>query len=91
MMKKVLWTLAVDYLVDVDGEGGVIAYYSRGHHDKAAFLKEIEKEFEQHFEDTEPVRHQYGRWSMYGKYGSVMDIYAKPGKGRFPVTYFYVG
>ena len=63
-------------------------YYSKGHHDKAAFLDKVNREYGVDFK-PEDVEHRYGRWEFdnsCGEPGQILAAHSKPGPGIFPVT-----
>lgn len=85
--------LLVEELREFEGSDTVVAYYSKGHHDKALFVDRLERAhnealpYDKIMPTAESVEHTYWRCVPVdkGEYG--MMVYpAEKGRGAFPVT-----
>jgi len=83
------YPLQVETLHDCDN-GDHVAYYSKGHHEPAAFVEAVLRDHGDEY-PAEKVKHEYRRWQIIGCDGDWMRSLGSPRKGTtqrgvFPVT-----
>jgi len=85
------YILEIENMIDVEGSGDVVLYYSKGHHDSDVFIAEALKKHEIVI-DPSDVIHKYMRWEMFNGPDGPIHIgeeYDTPGRGKFPITIVY--
>jgi len=80
--------LDIHTLRDLDS-GRTLAYYSNGHYSAEDFCAEMLKEYDKVVKPEELIQ-CWMRWEFCGKSQLCGNIYYKPGRGKFKVTYYEV-
>ncbi len=80
------YPLSVEYLREF--EGGHLGYYTKGHHDKEAFIEQIVLNWSERFEvPAHYARHEWWHTVPSGEKGYYSFTRVKEGtRGAFPVT-----
>jgi len=85
------------YLLDVQGlydleNGGLMAYYSKGHQDKEEFLGAVMDEYPLEF-SINSVTYEWGKWEFQGEskqLGLQHYTFRRSIRGEFPITYIEI-
>lgn len=78
------YPLIIEKVVEFEGYG-VVAYYTKGHHDKGEFLGAVEGDYE-YIGNIDNVRYTNIKLSPSPTGAMLINYRKKPCKGSFPAT-----